>query len=87
MVQVYDVDIAVVTNTEGVILFRGHDPNKSGDLVAHRRDTATALSGKELTYWSGGSSTTLGYYHTRPLVLDGRIVGTVLAAKSAYVYE
>jgi methyl-accepting chemotaxis protein len=78
-----DIDVAVVVDTDGVVISRPHQPNNVGDNVGDDERVQRALRGEKWEELMTGKSTKLGFYCGTPITRDdGKIVGMIRVASS-----
>lgn len=77
------VDIVVVTDANGIVLSRPHNPMRVGDNLMSDADVRTALSGQSFATLKPGDSTLLGFHTGGPVrAEDGEIIGMVMTVKA-----
>jgi len=80
MVEFFDVSYFTVTDKDGYVLARTHEPSRYGDLIASMQNIEDALNGKVSTYYESGPFISLSV-HTGAPVYDssGGLIGVISA--------
>jgi methyl-accepting chemotaxis protein len=72
------VEFCTVTDTEGLVLARSHEPDRFGDSIASQTNVTSALSGKGLTAIEPGTAVRLSIRSGMPVYDDAKqIIGVV----------
>jgi len=75
----YKVDYYTITDHEGTVLARTHEPDHVGDLIVNRPNIKDALSGKVLSYFESGTLVKVSVRSAAPVYdTDGSLIGVVL---------
>ncbi|MCL1941273.1 MAG: methyl-accepting chemotaxis protein [Synergistaceae bacterium] len=75
------IDIIVITDPEGTVISRPHDPSRVGDNIGGEEKVKQALAGHHWETIMTAPSTKLGYYCGSPITTaDGQIVGMIRTA-------
>ncbi|MCL2009601.1 MAG: response regulator [Synergistaceae bacterium] len=83
LMQDAGIDILTVSDENGMVILRAHDPENIGDDLSGNEIVKRALEGQAWDMLTEGVSTRLGYYCGIPIkARDGEIVGTIIAAVS-----
>lgn len=74
----FGLDYFVITDAEGKVFLRSHDPERFGDSIAGQKNIQKALSGERAVYIEEGSVVKLSIRAGTPLRDEtGRIIGAV----------
>ena len=83
LIRDWRIDIMAVTDVNGNVIARPHDPGRAGDNVGNDEIVQRALRGEMWATLMEGTSTRLGYYAGTPVrTADGEIVGAIRVAIS-----
>ncbi len=73
-----DVDFCTITDVDGVVVYRSHEPDNYGDSVAGQENVIKALEGETYTTVEPGSAVKLSVRCGTPVLdADGNIIGAV----------
>ncbi|NLW79254.1 MAG: HAMP domain-containing protein [Ruminococcaceae bacterium] len=73
-----DVDFCTITDAEGTVLVRTHEPENFGDSVANQQNVQQALAGSPFTTLEEGSAVKLSVRAGVPVKdADGNVIGVV----------
>ena len=78
--QSLNVDAFVVTDNEGYVIFRSHDPDRHGDLAITSPGIAAALAGRIATVYTPNPAMLMAMSSASPIYdSENRLVGTIVA--------
>lgn len=74
------IDFVTVTDGEGIVLARTHQPDGFGDSVINQQNIKDALEGKVSSYFENGTTVKLSVRTGSPVYdTDGKIIGAISA--------
>ena len=83
LMKAAEIDVVAVTDEDGKVIARPHDPARIGDDIGGDEIVQRALKGEMWDALMEGTSTRLGYYCGTPIkTKDGKIVGSIRVAMS-----
>lgn len=78
------IDILEAGDANGVVLYRAHAPEKSGDNKGNKAEYRNALKDNpQVGFFDMGGGGTIGYRTLYPVKHNGEVVGTILAGIEA----
>ena len=78
--DLYQVNFYTITDAQGIVLARTHEPTNYGDSIAYQQNIADALQGKTSTYYEDGTAVMVSVRTGAPVYdQDGALIGVVSA--------
>ena len=78
--DLYGINYYTITDSEGVVLVRTHEPESFGDSILDQQNVIDALEGKVTSYFEEGSLVKISIRTGAPVYdADGVLVGVILA--------
>ncbi len=68
-------DFVTLTDSEGIVLFRSHNPEKFGDSVSSQANVTAAMKGNVLAAVEKGTAVPLSARAGAPVYFEGKLVG------------
>ena len=80
MLALYNVDYFAITDENGVILLRTHDPERYGDSIAYQQNIIDAMQGRVSSHYEAGVMIKAGTRTGSPAYdEDGKLIGIIIA--------
>jgi signal transduction histidine kinase/HAMP domain-containing protein len=84
----YLVNFYTITDNEGIILARTHEPSNFGDSIAYQQNIKDSLAGKAGTYVEPGTAVRVSVRSGAPVYdTDGTIIGVIIAGMRLDTYD
>ena len=78
--DLYGVNYYTITDADGKVLARTHEPERFGDSIANQQNIVDALSGRTSSYFEAGTSVSVSIRTGAPVYdADGTLIGVVSA--------
>ncbi|MDR2726812.1 MAG: cache domain-containing protein, partial [Deltaproteobacteria bacterium] len=78
--DLYRIHYYTITDHEGIVLARTHDPEKHGDSVLNQQNVRDALEGRVATYFEKGTAVRVSVRTGAPVYAsDGALIGVISA--------
>ena len=80
LLDVFNINVITVTDNNGIVLARIHEPDSFGDSISNHQNVADAINGKVSTYYEEGTMVKVSVCTGSPVYdTDAALIGIILA--------